>query len=65
MSDTPVLRVISGTATEEEIAAILAAVALLPEDTPQEAPVDSWVARATSLRRPLDHGPRAWRTSLG
>lgn len=64
MSEAPVLRVISGTATEEEIAAILAAVATLPGDETTDVPVDAWIARTTSMRRPLEHGPHAWRTSL-
>lgn len=55
------LRVISGHATDEDIAAILAAFAQIPAE---EAPSDAWTERTSGLRRPLEHGPLAWRMSL-
>lgn len=58
------LRVITGSATEEEIAAILAAVAQMEPAERESDEVDAWVARTSALRRPLEHGPQAWRTSL-
>ncbi|MBM3668446.1 MAG: acyl-CoA carboxylase subunit epsilon [Actinobacteria bacterium] len=61
MSDAPVLRVISGEATEEDVAAILAAFAQIPAE---ETTADAWTARSPGLRTPLEHGPLAWRMSL-
>ena len=61
MSETPLLRVVSGNATEEDIAAILAAFAQLPTE---ERSADAWTVRTSGLRRPLEHGPLAWRMSL-
>ena len=55
------LRVISGNATQEDVAAILAAFSLLPAD---ETVTDAWTDRTAGLRRPLEHGPLAWRMSL-
>lgn len=55
------LRVISGHATDEDIAAILAAFAQIPAE---EAASDAWTERTSGLRRPLEHGPLAWRMSL-
>lgn len=61
MSEAPVLRVISGHATEEDIAAVLAAFAQIPAE---ESTPDTWIDRMSGLRRPLGHGPHAWRMSL-
>jgi hypothetical protein len=56
-----VLRVISGQATDEDVAAILAAFAQIPAG---ESASDSWTQRASGLRRPLKYGTLAWRMSL-
>lgn len=61
MSDAPVLRVIAGQATAEDIAAILAAFAQIPAE---ESVSDAWTERARALRTPLEQGPLAWRMSL-
>ena len=61
----PVLRVVRGDATPEEIAA-LAAVLLSRSaaDEPPPRPLPSaWADRSRLLRRPLFPGPDAWRRS--
>lgn len=63
----PVLRVVSPEATDEEVAAILAAVGVLQASAASEAPVDDtlheWVrsARLSARRTGLQRGP--WRLS--
>ena len=68
MTDSgPVLRVIRGDATPEEIAAVVAV--LLARSAASDAsssarPAPSaWAARSRLLRRPLHPGPGAWRRS--
>jgi hypothetical protein len=65
-TNPPVLRVIRGDATDEEIAALLAVVlarSSAPAPAPLSAPISAWNRQATVLRRPLPTGPGAWRTS--
>ena len=60
----PLLRVVRGNPTPEELAALVAVVAsrsAAPE--PEPAPPSRWASRARQLRRPLPHGPGAWRAS--
>lgn len=63
----PMLRVIhGGEPTSEEIAALTAGLALIAaraREAEREAPRSEWSSRAHSLRRPLRHGPGAWRAS--
>jgi hypothetical protein len=63
----PVLRVIRGDATPEEIAALLAVVtarsAATAEPEPSTAP-PAWLDRAGRMRQPLPPGPGAWRASV-
>ena len=58
-------RVVRGTPTDEELAALtvvlLAAVA--PQGDPPPVPRSAWADRAARMRRPLPVGPDAWRTS--
>jgi hypothetical protein len=62
----PVLRVIRGNASPEEIAAMIAV--LLPRPAldsgapPWRSP-SAWAARSRLLRRPVQAGPDAWRRS--
>ena len=62
----PLLRVVRGDVTPEEIAAL---VAVLAARTGDEAPSqprlvkNAWSDRSRLLRRPLATGPGAWRTS--
>jgi hypothetical protein len=61
----PVLRVIRGDATPEEIAAVVAVLLARPavdEPSPRRAP-SAWADRSRLLRRPLFPGPDAWRRS--
>ena len=63
----PVLRVIRGDATPEEIAAVVAVLlsrAAAVADAPSPAPRPSaWAGRSRLLRRPVHPGPDAWRRS--
>ncbi|MEI7647551.1 MAG: acyl-CoA carboxylase subunit epsilon [Actinomycetes bacterium] len=59
----PVLRVISGDPSPEELAAVLAVV-LRPQATVVEPePTSQWNDRSHALRTPLTPGPHAWRAS--
>jgi hypothetical protein len=66
----PALRVISGDATPEEIAAVVAAVAVTaPSEQPPDEPATTsiWAARASAhrhIRAMFMPSPHAWRTSF-
>jgi hypothetical protein len=66
-SGQPLLRVVRGDATAEEIAALVAV--LVTRAAGEEAPSparsvrNSWSDRSRQLRRPLFPGPGAWRHS--
>ena len=68
MTDSgPVLRVIRGDATPEEIAAVVAVLlarsaASDASSSARSAP-SAWAARSRLLRRPLHPGPGAWHRS--
>jgi hypothetical protein len=65
-SGRPVLRVISGNATPEEIAAVVAALLVLSADSPLPPPSaapSAWADRSRLLRPPQFPGPDAWRRS--
>jgi hypothetical protein len=63
----PLLRVVRGDATPEEIAALVAVLLARPADDGAPSPVrsvkNSWSDRAALLRRPLSPAPGAWRRS--
>ncbi len=63
----PLLTVIRGDASAEEIAVLTAVLAAKSARAgPQAAPGDrvhGWASRPALLRRPLSHGPGAWRAS--
>ncbi|HUB22451.1 MAG TPA: acyl-CoA carboxylase subunit epsilon [Streptosporangiaceae bacterium] len=67
--DRPVLRVVRGDATPEEIAAVVAVLlsrsaAASGGGAPPARPAPSaWADRSRQLRRPLFPGPDAWRRS--
>lgn len=68
MPDGPVLRVVRGDATPEEIAAVIAVVTAANARTTASAAeparhVSAWSDPARRIRRPLPHGPGAWRAS--
>jgi Acyl-CoA carboxylase epsilon subunit len=63
--DRPVLRVVRGDATPEEIAAVVAVLLSRPaldSPPPRRAP-SAWADRSRQLRGPLFPGPDAWRRS--
>jgi hypothetical protein len=60
----PVLRVVRGDATPEEVAALVAVVASLgAPQAPARAPRPEWNAPRRLVRRPLHPGPGGWRAS--
>jgi hypothetical protein len=59
-------RVVRGTPSDAELAAltvVLAAAALSSEPAAPTRPASVWAAPAARMRRPLQPGPGAWRTS--
>ena len=62
----PLLRVVRGDATPEEIAALVAVLAARGGSealAPPRSVKNTWSDRSRSLRRPLFPGPGAWRAS--
>ena len=64
--ERPLLRIVRGEPDAAELAALTAIVAGLAaapaeEDAPE--PRSAWSDRASQVRRPLPHGPGAWRAS--
>jgi len=62
----PVLRVIRGDATAEEIAALLAVLTARSGGTTGSSaprPTAAWADRAALIRGPVRPGPNAWRAS--
>ncbi|HCB05744.1 MAG TPA: acyl-CoA dehydrogenase [Nocardioides bacterium] len=64
-SDAPILRVVRGDATPEEVAALVAVVAALGAGGAEPAPrrTPEWSAHHRKMRRSLPHGPGGWRSS--
>ena len=64
-SPRPLLRVVRGEPSAEELAALTVVVAALSQRRPRRrpAPVGAWAERADLLRRPLLAGPGGWRAS--
>ena len=63
----PLLRVVRGEPTDEELAALVAVLAAGARTsaggTGTPAPVSRWASRADAVRAPAPVGPDAWRTS--
>ena len=60
----PQLRVVRGNPTPEELAALVAVLASRGGAAPEPEPVRSaWGRPGAAIRRPLPHGPGAWRES--
>ena len=59
----PLLRVVRGDASPEEIAALVAVLAARQAvaDEPAEPTPSAWSDRSAQLRYPLSPGPGAWR----
>ena len=64
-SDAAPLRLVSGHATPEELAALVAVLAAAGGvvDPRPPAPVSTWADRARLARSPLSPGPDGWRAS--
>jgi Acyl-CoA carboxylase epsilon subunit len=63
----PPVVVVRGAATPEEVAALTAVLAAASGDgdgSAAEVAQSAWAAHAATLRRPVGHGPGAWRNSL-
>ena len=65
MSERPLLRVVKGDATPEEVAALVAVVAALGSARGGQPPrrTPEWSAHHRKLRRSLAHGAGGWRSS--
>jgi hypothetical protein len=65
--ERPVLRIVRGDPSPEELAALTAvlAAASAGSGTPEEdpGPASAWTEREALVRRPLSPGPHAWRMS--
>jgi hypothetical protein len=62
--DQPVLRIVRGGPTDDELAAVLAVITAKAAAHPQFThPRSAWADPAHQLRRPLSPGPGAWRLS--
>jgi len=63
-AQAPVLRIVRGDATPEEIAAIVAVLgAVGGAPAPARRPASEWSAHHRAMRRTLPHGPGGWRSS--
>jgi hypothetical protein len=63
-ADEPILRIVSGDATAEEIAAVVAVFSALPTGSaPEPRPVPAWSAHHRKVRTTLPHGRGGWRSS--
>jgi hypothetical protein len=65
MTERPHLRIVKGNPSDEELAALVAAVTTLgsAEEEPTSEPRSAWSDRRVLVREPLAHGPGAWRAS--
>ncbi|ANZ37827.1 acetyl-CoA carboxylase biotin carboxyl carrier protein subunit [Lentzea guizhouensis] len=66
VSEQPLLRVVKGAPDDYELAALTAVVAGLAAAVPvEEKPArrSEWANPVRRVRRPLQHGPGAWRAS--
>ena len=63
--ERPLLRVVRGEPTAEELAALTVVVAALSQRRARKrpVPVGAWASYADAHRRPLQHGPGGWRAS--
>jgi hypothetical protein len=61
----PLLRVVRGEPTAEELAALTVVVAALSQRRARRrpVPVGAWASYADGHRRPLQHGPGGWRAA--
>ena len=61
----PLLRVVTGEPTAEELAALTVVVAALSQRRPRRrpTPVGAWASRADAVRTPPQPGPGGWRAA--
>ena len=62
----PLLTVVRGEPTDEELAVLTAVVASLAQRRPRRSrptPLGGWASRADAHRRPVQAGPGGWRAS--
>jgi hypothetical protein len=61
----PLLRVLKGEPTAEELAALTAVVAAMSQRRPRRrtTPVGAWASPVDRVRRPLQTGPGGWRAA--
>ena len=67
MTDRTAAILVHGDASPEEVAALVAVLAAASGGGPTASDEDTaatWSAHSAALRRPVPHGPGAWRTSL-
>jgi hypothetical protein len=66
MTEQRFLQVVRGDPTPEEIAALVTVLTARARETAKPGPSQrrsAWAAPSRRLRRPLPHGPGAWRNS--
>ena len=65
MSEQPLLRVVRGEPTAEELAVLTAVVAALStrQERRKVTPVGGWASYSDAHRRPFQPGPGAWRAA--
>jgi hypothetical protein len=65
VTDQPLLRVVRGEPSAEELAALTVVVAALsqPRERRRAVPVGGWADVAAAHRRPLRPGPGGWRAA--
>ena len=63
--DRPLLRIVKGKPSAEELAALTVVVALLSQrrERRRPAPIGAWAAYAGTHRRPLRHGEGGWQAA--
>ena len=63
----PLVSVVRGEPSAEELAALTVVVAALSQRRPRRSPlpVGGWADRVGALRRPLQTGPGGWRAAGG
>lgn len=61
----PLLRIVRGNPTPQELAAVVAVVATRGGscEAPAKPPASLWASKAAGLRKPIHPGPGAWAAS--
>ena len=61
--ETPLLRVVKGDPSAEEVAALVAVLASMGDPAPAPRRSPEWSAHHRKVRTTLPHGPGGWRSS--